>query len=1167
MTCAREKLTATPLNRAVLMLLKFLRSARASAINGFTKSLVRPDGTPRHGWVFCVVLALLTLFGGTFGLWDMYRTTVEDVRSEVRGLGAVVAEQASSYVKMIDLLLQEMQSRCRDLDIRTPQDFRRVLGNTDTYHFLSERLKSLPHAHAAALFDADGVRINTSLGAVASPYNIADRDYFKRARDQPNAGLIVSLPLVGRGIDAPSIIFARRITAHDGDFLGVVVVAVDVQFLLALYKEISHERHIAVTLLRSDGVVLARYPGSQRVARMPVESPWWAAVAAGGGNYHSPGYLTGAKVIVAVHPLRDFPLVIDTSIRDEEILAVWLHQAAYTVGAVFLLEGAILVLFGALSRQLHWHEEHIGMLSRAADELRASEGRLRDFAGLASDWFWEQDADLRFKEVIIGSPVGEGNDQLRIGDRRWEINDTSVSLPDGEKHAQQVLAHQRFDDFRYDRVGLDGKLYHISISGLPLHDGSGAFTGYRGIGRDVTAEVAAAGELYAAKIRAEQAETLLRDAVDSMSEGFVIYDSQDNFVLCNDAYRQLYRATASQIMPGMPYRNFVRNNMEVGQYPDAAGQEEEWFFNFMRIHLAANTEIEIQILGGKWLLISERRMRNGGIAGLRIDITSRKHAEAELNKSEARLDRAQAIACVGSWELNLTTRRYHWSKELYRIRGVSPTDFEPDIDNVESLVHSDDYPSVQRWISELMAGRSQDAREVKVIRPDGKVRLLRVEGRAVTDLDGVIRQLAGTMQDITDLRLIEQQLGQAQKMEAIGNLTGGMAHDFNNGLAVIIGNLDLLGRLLKADRIAKELCEEARDGALRCADLIRLLLAFARRQPLHPRRIDVNELAKRTGRLLERTLGENITVSLHTGKLMASVLADPAQLEAALTNLANNARDAMPRGGRLDITTKMSKLDEHYTALYPEVSPGEYVLIEVTDTGSGIAPEIISSIFEPFFTTKQQGRGSGLGLSMVFGFVKQSGGHLAVYSEPGYGSTFRIYLPVSRSEATDSAALTNYPVVIGGDETVLLVEDNAPLRRVAARQLAELGYHVLEAAHAEAAIAILSAGGQVDLLFTDVVMPGTMDGLDLAIHASSQRRGIKVLLSSGFPGVHGADQRIALCPFRLLGKPYSHAELARMLREVLDGDDGLAPAAIETLLGQPAECINDGDEHATTEQV
>jgi len=282
-----------------------------------------------------------------------------------------------------------------------------------------------------------------------------------------------------------------------------------------------------------------------------------------------------------VHPLHDFPLVIDTSIRDEEILAVWLHQAAYTVGAVFLLEGAILVLFGALSRQLHWHEEHIVMLSRAADELRQVKVACATLPAWPPTGFGSRTrtCDLRGHHRFTGR---EGNDHLRIGDRRWEINDTSVSLPDGEKHAQQVLAHQRFDDFRYDRVGLDGKLYHISISGLPLHDGSGAFTGYRGIGRDVTAEVAAAGELYAAKIRAEQAETLLRDAVDSMSEGFVIYDSQDNFVLCNDAYRQLYRSTASQIMPGMPYRNFVRNNMELGQY-----SERRWTRGGMVLQLHA----------------------------------------------------------------------------------------------------------------------------------------------------------------------------------------------------------------------------------------------------------------------------------------------------------------------------------------------------------------------------------------------------------------------------------------------------------------------------------------------------------------------------------------------------------------------------------------------------
>ena len=461
----------------------------------------------------------------------------------------------------------------------------------------------------------------------------------------------------------------------------------------------------------------------------------------------------------------------------------------------------------------------------------------------------------------------------------------------------------------------------------------------------------------------------------------------------------------------------------------------------MNIHYEASTEVETQTAGGKWILVTERRMRSGGIAGLRIDITARKRAQAELNESEARLDRAQAIASVGSWELDLSTRRYHWSKELYRIRGVSPAEFDPDIDNVEALVHPDDYPSVRIWITELMAGHHQDAREVKIVHPDGTVRLLRVEGRPVRDPDGVVRQLAGTMQDITDIRQIEQQLGQAQKMEAIGNLTGGMAHDFNNGLAVIIGNLDLLGRLIKADRTAKDLCDEARDGALRCADLIRLLLAFARRQPLHPRQIDVNELARRTARLLARTLGEDITVSLHLGVTIPPVVADPAQLEAALTNLANNARDAMPRGGRLDITTTTAMIDAQYAILHPEVVPGRCVLIEVSDTGSGIPPEIIASIFEPFFTTKEHGRGSGLGLSMVFGFVKQSGGHVAVYSEPGHGSTFRIYLPRARANDAEADSSADQPSAVGGDETVLLVEDNAPLRRAAAsRQLEQLGY-------------------------------------------------------------------------------------------------------------------------------
>jgi CheY-like chemotaxis protein len=390
-------------------------------------------------------------------------------------------------------------------------------------------------------------------------------------------------------------------------------------------------------------------------------------------------------------------------------------------------------------------------------------------------------------------------------------------------------------------------------------------------------------------------------------------------------------------------------------------------------------------------------------------------------------------------------------------------------------------------------------------------------------------------------------------MEAIGNLTGGMAHDFNNGLAVIIGNLDLLGRLVKSDPTATELCGEARDGALRCTDLIRLLLAFARRQPLNTRRIDVNELATRTVRLLGRTLGEDINLTLHVDKHLWPVVADPAQLEAALTNLANNARDAMPRGGRLEIATKRAELDADYAALHPETIPGSYVLIEVTDSGTGIPPEIISKIFEPFFTTKEQGRGTGLGLSMVFGFVKQSGGHLAVYSEPGLGSTFRIYLPRASRDDKDPAVGADTAPVVGGDETVLVVDDNDPLRRAVAKQLTQLGYQVREAEHAAAALAILARDERVDLLFSDIVMPGRMNGLDLANEATRQRPALKVLLTSGFPEVRGIDRGMTDRPFHLLTKPYLFGALARALRAALDGQDETPSTPDELPTKQPGK--------------
>jgi PAS domain S-box-containing protein len=864
-----------------------------------------------------------------------------------------------------------------------------------------------------------------------------------------------------------------------------------------------------------------------------------------------------------VNLLRDYPLVLDVAVAETDVLATWWYQAWYTAGGAVLLAGAWVILFWLTARQMGRQAEQNAALSRTVDALRKSQSQLRDFAGLASDWFWELDAELRFVSVGLGTPLSPMYDQSHLGKRRWEIIDTTRDPKGWETHRLDVLARRPFHDFRFEQVDVRGRVHHVSISGVPVHDGaahdgSGAFVGYRGIGSDITARIEAEQELNRAKERAEHAEALLQDAIDSIAEGFVIYDAEERLVTCNESYRRLFSEVAAELVPGTRFADILRNGVARGAYPAAVGREAEWLREVLRASREASGEIELPLTSGTWVLVTNRRMRNGGMAGLRIDITALKQAQAALRDSEAHLDRAQEIADIGSWEMDIASGKHVWSRHLYRIRGLPP-EFQPTRANVAASIHAEDRQGLSGWLADLVAGSERGPIEIRYTRPDGDVRVLRVEGRPVVDPDGAIRRLAGTTQDVTERRLIERQLAQAQKMEAIGNLTGGMAHDFNNVLGVIMGNLDLLQRLVRPDAAASELCGEALDGATRCAELIRRLLAFARRQSLRPQRIDVNALVGNIGRLLGRTLGEGIALRLDLHDGLWPVMADAPQLEAALVNLATNARDAMPKGGQLDIASRNVELDADYVALHPDVRPGCYALIEITDTGTGIPPEIVGRIFEPFFTTKEAGKGTGLGLSMTFGFVKQSDGHLAVYSEPGLGTTFRIYLPRSDASAAAPAGVSDAGTVMAGDalvgdETagdaaVLVVEDNARLRLAACRQLAELGYQVHQAEHAEAALAILASGERVDLLFTDVVMPGTMDGIDLARQATRLRRGLKVLLTSGFPGMRGVDQHIADCPFRLLNKPYRRDELARAARELLDMDVEQAATGATRLAG------------------
>jgi signal transduction histidine kinase len=378
----------------------------------------------------------------------------------------------------------------------------------------------------------------------------------------------------------------------------------------------------------------------------------------------------------------------------------------------------------------------------------------------------------------------------------------------------------------------------------------------------------------------------------------------------------------------------------------------------------------------------------------------------------------------------------------------------------------------------------------------------------------------------------EAQLRQAQKMEALGNLTGGMAHDFNNLLGALILNLETLQSMVEPDGEAAEVVELSLEATLHGAELTRHLLAFARRQPLQPRRVELNGMIGEMTRFLGRTLGDHISVSLELAPDLWPVIADPSQVESALMNLANNARDAMPKGGKLLIATENRVLDFDYTSQHQELSPGDYAMIQVTDTGTGMSPDTLLRVFEPFFTTKEVGKGSGLGLAMVFGFMKQSGGHINVYSELGVGTTFRLYLP--RSTGVDEIAEDKArPVAIGAGETVLAVEDNAGLRKVVVRQLKGLGYRVLEADTAAAALAILETEPAA-LVLTDVVMPGGMSGIALAKEVSVRWPQTRIVLTSGFPegGLGEAEDINAFG--RLLSKPYRRADLAAALKAALE---------------------------------
>ncbi|MBL8824687.1 MAG: PAS domain S-box protein [Planctomycetia bacterium] len=537
--------------------------------------------------------------------------------------------------------------------------------------------------------------------------------------------------------------------------------------------------------------------------------------------------------------------------------------------------------------------------------------------------------------------------------------------------------------------------------------------------------------------------------------------------------------------------------------------------------------------------------------------TARNEAERAMHEQEAFLRMAQEAAHIGSWEWDVRTNLFKWSSELARMHGIKLSEFDGTLSMVKSFVHPDDIAVLEKTLSVVPTGGQVNPFDFRIRQRTGNIRDLWVLSKIYRDEQGNPSRVIGVAIDITERKLaeakqrqLEAQLAQAQKMETIGRLAGGVAHDFNNLLTVINGYNELLRTMTPSDDSRSTMLEVIHDAGERAAALTRQLLTFSRQQVVEPRVLDLNTVVSDTDKLLRRLIGEDVRLVTRLAQQLSPVHADPGQIGQVIVNLAVNSRDAMPQGGQLTLETSNVTVDTALADQHRGVKPGSFVMLSVTDTGSGMSAEIQSKIFEPFFTTKGPGRGTGLGLATVRTIAEEGGGFITVSSAPGKGSTFRLYLPVVDVREAPPARQRKDAALPRGRETILLVEDEEAVRTVTRKILQQAGYQVVEAVGGLEALKLSEDyQGRIDMLVTDVVMPG-LGGRELVAKLSEQRRSLKVLFLSGYTADALFRDDVQQADIAFLQKPFTLSSLTRKVREVLD-DHVKQPAASGAGSAQP----------------
>lgn len=726
-----------------------------------------------------------------------------------------------------------------------------------------------------------------------------------------------------------------------------------------------------------------------------------------------------------------------------------------------------------------------------------------------------------------------------IGKTREEFGRPDPDDPSWICLLEDLRVRIPFRDFRYSVKRSDGSDVHFSASGVPVFDIDGTFKGYRGTGANISARVEAESE-------AMRARALLENGIEAINDGFAVYDGNDRLVLCNEQYRAMHSEVADIIAPGVTFKEIARATVCSGQYPDAEGREEQWIRDRIQVHQNCSGATIWPMSNGRWYLVSDTRTPDGHRVSLSTDITEIKQREQALRESEEQLHLILDSTSEGVYGIDLDGNCTFCNSACLRILGYGG---EGDLlgKNMHNLIHHTRIDGTPYPIQECEStqacrkGERSHIEDETFWRKDGA--RIPVEYRASPIYqEGTFIGAVVTFSDISQRKASEARLQNAQKMEAVGQLTGGIAHDFNNLLTIILGNLRLLSEILPiSDDDTLEILNDTISAADDGAQLTRSLLAFSHTRSQKPQWTDVNELLDDFLRLLHHTFQEDIDIRVRKNRDITPVFVDRTQLESALLNLAINARDAMLGGGRITIETSTINNRTNGSSENPDLEPGKYIGITVSDTGTGIQAQHMDHVLEPFFTTKETGQGSGLGLSMVYGFAKQSGGGLKIVSEPDSGTQITILLPETTSvrvldHAVGAVAGEKRPAVLGEGETILIVEDEKRLLLYATRALRSIGYRVLTADNAVAAVSLLEKDPTIDLVFSDIVMPGGMTGRDLAGWVAENRPKVKVLLTSGFSKRAGVLFPEYTKDFPMLKKPYTKEQVADRIYAALHAE-------------------------------